>query len=423
MKKCLSIVILLTLFAVSCTHTPTTKGEGTGETGTTSETATNVAPAVAQTEAELGILHPLRFADDVKIYQADDVLHRKEYEVPYRLDEHRMLIVGHPLARGKLSAQRIERTPDSPDYTTTAVGYYDLERSQFVAIADVSKPPYPTSDELMQMRLYALDETRLLYETFHPGTMEYFTYSFADGKLERLDRFEWDTDNGYPGRPHVSGDRLYLPTPLENGRVASHIYDRKTLEKIETRESGYDLRAYRGEDVYMLYAPNDAPNEWQAWIGDQKYVWDTNKGENLLGIGVTTKPEAVYFLSQFFGTHELDEDLTAEDRAQDPDRIGYQVLREMPADHLIARVRGAYLDAQVTDAWVGFRKTPVHDPEGMRMAYVYLPEEKTALRITLTEPCRDFYLLQSEPYAVLFGDQTEDGKSLTVYTFEQTESH
>ena len=50
MKKCLSIVILLTLFVVSCTHAPATKGEETGETGTTSETATNVAPAAAKTE-------------------------------------------------------------------------------------------------------------------------------------------------------------------------------------------------------------------------------------------------------------------------------------------------------------------------------------------------------------------------------------
>lgn len=418
MKKLFSICLLVAML-VACTNAPAENAtpEATGETSEASEQ--HETTETLKTEAELGIAHPLRFADDIKIYDAETRLKRTMYEIPYQLDEDHYLLVEQPLAKGKLAAKVLELSPDQSSYTTTEIGYYDLDKKTFVKISDISGPMHTTAIEIEQVRLYALDESRLLYEVFHPDSMEYFTYTFADGSLEKLDQLGWEGDYWYPGRPHVSGDRLYLPAPLEGEIVGTHLYDRTTLEKIGTKDVGYDLYSYRGEDVYTLNGPNpDGSHEWLAWIGDQKYAWETKKDENFMGLGVTTEPEAVFFLSQYLGSHELDEDLTEEDRAWDPDLVQYQVLSEMPEEKVIARLRGAYIDMQVTDRWVGLRKTPDQDEKSKRMAYIYLPGERTALRIIAPDTYSDFFLLPSEPYAVLYGDRGEYDTTTRVYVYE-----
>lgn len=425
MKKLLSICLLVAML-VGCTNAPAenatpeaTEESSEAETATKTETVGENTPKVMKTEAELGIAHPLRFADDIKIYDAETRLKRTMYEIPYQLDEDHYLLVEQPLAKGKLAAKVLELSPDHSSYTTTAIGYYDLVKNVFVEISDISGPQKSTSIEIEQVRLYALDESRLLYEVFHPDSMEYFTYTFADGNLEKLDQLQWEGDYWYPGRPHVSGDRLYLPAPLEFEIVGTHIYDRTTLEKIGMKDVGYDLYSYRGEDVsaaHALYA--NGSHEWIAFIGERRYFWNTLKDENFMGLGVTTEPEAVFFLSQYLGSHELDEDLTEEDRAWDPDLVQYQVLREMPEEKVIARLRGAYIDMQVTDRWVGLRKTPDQDEKSKRMAYIYLPGERTALRIIAPDTYSDFFLLPSEPYAVLYGDRGDYDTTTHVYVYE-----
>ena len=124
------------------------------------------------------------------------------------------------------------------------------------------------------------------------------------------------------------------------------------------------------------------------------------------------------FLSLYLGSHELDEDLTEEDRAWDPNLVQYQVLTEMPVEKVIARLRGAYIDMQVTDQWVGLRKTPDQDEKSKRMAYIYLPGERTALRIIAPDTYIDFFLLPSEPYAVLYGDRGDYDTTPHVYVYE-----
>lgn len=428
MKKSLSILILLTLFAVSCTHTPATKGEGTGETCTTSETATNVAPAVAKTEAELGILHPLRFADDVKIYQADDVLHRKEYEVPKMLDAHQMLVIGHPLAKGKLAATVYEvRDPNVKEErypNALAIGYYDLDKKEMVKIRETGASAGVSQEDIQKIHLYPLDEARLLYEVYQEGGIEYFTYAFADGKLTKFAEIKTGDDYWFAGVPYLSRDHLYIPEPMPHEVVRTHVYDCKTLEEVKTSDKGAELRLLDGKEVYLTgYASGDTAWTEELHIGHEITSWESAKKESLLEMGVTSEPQAVYTLTQYLDSRELEEDLTEEDRTREELYTPYVVVRDETAKKDIVRMRGSYLEMRVSEGLLGLWKVTRKKDQVTRSAYFYLPKENCALRVTVPETCTAFLMLQAEPYAVLFGDQEANEKTLTVYTFEKTESH
>lgn len=125
-----------------------------------------------------------------------------------------------------------------------------------------------------------------------------------------------------------------------------------------------------------------------------------------MGLGVTTEPEAVFFLSQYLGSHELDEDLTEEDRAWDPDLVQYQVLSEMPEEKVIARLRGAYIDMQVTDQWVG-------------LLYLLLPEKKEVVRIPRAPGEFGLHLLSYERWGLLSFISDTESESYTVHTIEE----
>ena len=420
MKKCLSIVILLTLFAVSCTHTPTTKGEGTGETGTTSETATNVAPAAAKTEAELGILHPLRFADDVKIYEADDVLHRKAYEVPYRLDEHRMLIVGNPLARGKLSAQKIERTPDSPDYTTTAVGYYDLEKGKFVPIAEVGMPGYETADDVERVTLFPLDEGRILCEKFWGETLEYAVYTIADGTMREFVTFGPNDNFYYIDAPHTVPGKFTLVDPTPGGEGHTHVYDTATMKKTLTHDGGTSVFPWKDDVVYLerIYVDDRGDQFVDLYLEEHVYSWHSAEGKYLLTYGVGTDPDGVYALTS---TEERaqDEDPDASDLGNDV--VPYFELYRMSDETRFFEMCGSDIDVKIAGPWIAISRPTYLLSEEQKPVYLLVPGAHEALRITPEEQVSMIELLAYEPYAVIYPKADDSDRTVTVTTYAPRE--
>lgn len=420
MKKCLSIVILLTLFAVSCTHAPATKGAGTGETGTTSETATNVAPAVAKTEAELGILHPLRFADDVKIYQADDVLHKKAYEVPYRLDEHRMLIVGHPLARGKLSAQKIERTPDSPDYTTTAVGYYDLEKGKFVPIAEVGMPGYETADDVERVTLFPLDEGRILCEKFWGETLEYAVYTIADGTMREFVTFGPNDNFYYIDAPHTVAGKFTLVDPTPGGEGHTHVYDTATMKKILTHDGGTSVFPWKDDVVYLerIYVDDRGDQFVDLYLEEHVYSWHSAEGKYLLTYGVGTDPDGVYALTS---TEERaqDEDPDASDLGNDV--VPYFELYRMTDGTRFFEMRGMGIDVSIAGPWIAISRPTYLLSEEQKPVYLLVPGAHEAFRITPEKQVSMIGLLAYEPYAVIYPKPDDKDRTVTVTTYAPRE--
>lgn len=425
MKKWKGLTFLLCALAlVSCAGN-LHAGDKTSEMTTTDEKTKTVETAekTLATEAELGIVHPLRFADDIKIYDAKDRLTEKAYEVPTKLDENHFLIVGEILAKDKLFALVMKaEDPDAWPETRmdmVAIGYYDLAKGAFVPVRDVNKPPYPSLEEIGSMHLNRLDEERLVFDVYNADTIEYFIYTMADGSLEELVRFPHTEDDWFAGIPNVTREYLYIPEPMEGGGVRTHIYDRKTLEEVKTSEAGDELKLYRGDEVYRK-GGKVGEIEWteELWIGDGGYKWESAKGEGLLQFGITAEPEAVYTLSQYLESKELEEDLTDEDRTNEMGYAPYYVVREMPADKVVARMRGDYLDMSVGDEWIAFWKTGFSEEKVEKNAYIYMPAEKIALRIDFPRPSSTLMLSPTEPYAVLYGDRENDADTVMVYTYE-----
>lgn len=423
-KRTFTVFLICALALVSCAGNPPA-GDKTSEMSTTDEKTKTVETAqkTLETEAELGIAHPLRFTDDITIYDAKDRLTEKVYEIPTKLDEHHFLIVGEILAKNKLSAMVMEaENPDAWPETPmdmVAIGYYDLAKGTFVPVRDVNQAPYPSLDEIGSMHLNALDEERLLFDVYNADTIEYSIYTMADGSIEELARFPHTEEYWFAGIPYVTREHLYLPEPMEGGGVRTHIYDRKTLEEVKTSEAGEELKLYKGEEVYRKRG-KIGEVEWtdELWIGDGGYQWESRKGEGLIRFGIAAEPEAVYTLSQYLDSSELKEDLTEDDRTSQMVYAPYHVVREMPADKIIARVRGDYLDMMVGDKWIGLWKASFSEETLERKAYIYIPEEKIALRIDFPESCSTLMLSPVESYAVLYGDREDDADKFKVYTYE-----
>lgn len=422
-KRTFTVFLICALALVSCAGN-SHAGDKTSEMSTTDETKTvETAEKALATEAELGMAHPMRFADDITIYDAKDKLTEKVYEVPTKLDENRFLIVGGILAKDKLSAIVMEaKDPDAWPETLmdmVAIGYYDLEEGAFVPVRDVNEAPYPTLEEVGSMHLNALDEERLVFDVYNADTIDYFVYTMADGSLEELVRFPHTEDDWFAGIPYVTREHLYIPEPVEGGGVRTHIYDRKTLEEVKTSEAGEELRLYRGEEVYRTGAQS-GETEWteELHIGDATYAWEAAKEEWLHQFGITAEPEAVYMLSQYLRSNELEEDVTEADRTNEMGYAPYHVVREMPADKIIAQMRGDYLDMSVGDRWIGFWKAGFSEEKLERKAYIYIPEEKIALRIEFPEPCSTLMLSSVAPYAVLYGDRDDEAGKFRIYTYE-----
>lgn len=421
MKKLFSILMLVAML-VACTNAPAENAtpEATGET---SEAETEHMPEVMKTESELGITHPLRFADDIKIYDAKDVIKETKYEIPWQLDEQHYLLTGGLVAKDKFFAKTYyaedDRAWKDENYKITSIGYYDLKKGAFVSVPDVDNPSHSSEEKFISTYLYPLDETRLLYEVQRSDATEYFAYTMADGSFEKIDRLTWSGEDWYAGAPYVAGKYLYIPMPYEDDQTRTHIYHRETLKKIKTVDLGHDLHTYRGEDAYTKgYEYGEHAWMQELHIGGETYRWDSAKDEYLLGFGFTSKPEAFYTLSQSRLSHELDEDLTETDRQENTGFVPYQVLHEMSTGKVIARMRGDFLEMTVAETWLGIWKLIAHDGLATREGYLYLPNEKAALRVTIPEPCSAFLLLPYGRYAVLKGYRDENKKMTTVYTFE-----
>lgn len=419
-KRTFTVFLICALALVSCAGNPPA-GDKTSEMTTTDEKTKTVETAekTLATEAELGMAHPMRFADDIKIYDAKDRLTEKVYEVPTKLDENRFLIVGGILAKDKLSAIVMEaKDPDAWPETLmdmVAIGYYDLAKGAFVPVRDVNEAPYPSLEEIESMHLNQLDEERLIFDVYHADTIEYFVYTLADGSLEELVRFPHTEDDWFAGIPYVTREHLYIPEPMKGGGVRTHIYDRKTLEEVRISEAGEELRLYKGEEVYRTGGSNGTE---ELHIGDATYAWESTKEEWLHQFGVTAEPEAVYMLSQYLRSNELEEDVTEDDRINQMGYAPYHVVREMPADKIIAHMRGDYLDMSVGDRWIGFWKTGFSEEKVEKNAYIYMPAEKIALRIDFPRLSSTLMLSPTEPYAVLYGDRDDEAGKFMIYTYE-----
>lgn len=422
-KRTFTVFLICALALVSCAGN-SHAGDKTSEMSTTDETKTvETAEKALATEAELGMAHPMRFADDIKIYNAKDRLTEKVYEVPTKLDENHFLIVGGILAKDKLSAIVMEaKDPDAwPDtlMDMVAIGYYDLAKGAFVPVRDVDQPPYPTLEEVRSAHINPLDETRFILDVYTPESIDYYVYTMADGKLEKLTGFPHTEEGWFAGIPYVTRGYLYLPEAMANGGTRTHIYDRKTLKEVKTSEAGDELRLYKGDEVYRKGGASGEDN-WTAelWIGDGGFKWESAKHEWLLGFGITAEPEAVYTLSQYLKSKELEEDLTEADRKDGAEFAPYHVVREMPAGKVIARLRGDYLDMSVGDRWIGFWKAGYSGEQAERYAYLYVPEENIALRIAVEEPASALLVLPTAPYAVLHGDRDDEAGKFMIYTYE-----
>lgn len=425
MKKCLSIVILLTLFAVSCTHTPATKGEGTGETGTTSETATNVAPAAAKTEAELGILHPLRFADDVKIYEADDVLHRKAYEVPKMLDAHQMLVIGHPLAKGKLAATVYEvRDPNVKEErypNALAIGYYDLEKGAFVPIAEVRMPGYETAHDVERLTLYPLDEGHILCEKFWGETLEYAVYTIADGTMREFVTFGPNDNFYYIDAPHTVPGKFTLVDPTLGGEGHTHVYDTATMKKILTHDGGTSVFPWKDDVVYLerIYVDDRGDQFVDLYLEEHVYSWHSAEGKYLLTYGVGTDPDGVYALISTTAERLHDEDPDASDLGNDV--VPYFELYRMTDGTRFFEMRGMGIDVSIAGPWIAISRPTYLLSEEQKPVYLLVPGAHEAFRITPEKQVSMIGLLAYEPYAVIYPKPDDKDRTVTVTTYAPRE--
>ena len=446
-KKIMAFLICA-LALISCAGNAT--GDATSERSTMDESKTvKTTGKLLATEAELGLVHPLRFADDVKIYDAKDRLTEKVYEIPRKLDENHFLgLNGEVLAKDKLYAW-VSKTEGHDTFLLAgedlvAIGYYDLAKGAFVPVChyegdfvrvwDENKPPYPSVEGIKGAGLHALDEERLLLSIRYADAIEYFIYTMADGSLEELVRFPLTEENYSYGIPYVTREYLYIPEPrnlVRNGAVRTHIYDRKTLEEVKIAEEacaasemGKDLLLYKGEEVYHTWR-STGETSWSGThklhIGDASYEWEwgTAKNEQLRQFGITAEPEAVYTVSTYLERNELEEDVTEDDSItyDVTDYTEHEVVREMPADKIIAQISGSYVGMSVGDRWIGFDRGGSATEEMARYVYIYIPGEKIALRIAMPEPWRELHVLPTAPYAAIRAVRDDEAKYM-IYTYE-----
>lgn len=372
------------------------------------------------TEKELGIKHPINFHDDIKIYAADDFITMKRYEVPTKIDEHHMLITDTILAKGKLHATVILRMKGDTDggvhYRTEAIGYYDLEKKELVRIRDIHEAPYPSSEELDSSRFYPMDEDHFIYEEIDFGVTKYSIYSISDGSFTEIERFENEEELHYQGPPYITKDHLYLLELTEDQTVRTHIYDRKTRKKIRIVEGVMNVYLSHFGLVYTNKTQFENPWSKELYIGDHVYRWDGEKGEFFIYCAIGSHPDQVYALLQYEGTDELDGDITEENGNGEKVYVPSSKLYAFPDDREIFSNVGDLPSIQVTDRWISLWRICEHEGKDIPLAYLYIPEERIALRIEAPEESAYLMLLPYERYALFDGYGDDETGVKVVYT-------
>ena len=378
MKKLLSICLLVAML-VGCTNAPAENAtpEATGETSEARDPhETNES---LKTETELGIAHPLHFADDYTIVSEESRLVRKSYEVPAKMDADHPIRYGMPLAKGLIEA-KIEtiREPNGGgpmDHLVTAVGYYDLEEKRFVPVADDTSEHFPLEPD----SLFPVDGEHMLYEDYSKDGVRYYLYTIADGSMKEILANPHPDGNVFAYVPYTTATKLYLPEYQSDYTARMHVFDAKTGEELETLEDTPIVRPWK-DDLIRGRLWEEEPTKFSdEWIvGDKTYHWLASEGKGLLELEVGA--DGIYATSLDERSDDLAEDLTEEDKAMIEDHgipIPLFMLKEIESDKVLARTRRGWLNLSVSGPWVALWKTS----EDVEPFYLLLPEKKEVVRI------------------------------------------
>ena len=415
MKKLFSILMLVAML-VGCTNAPAENAtpEATGES---SEAEQEFAPEALKTETELGIAHPLHFADDYTIVPEESRLVRRSYEVPAKMDEDHPIRYGMPLAKGLIEA-KIEtiREPNGGgpmDHLVTAVGYYDLEEKRFVPVADDTSEHFPLEPD----SLFPVDGEHMLYEDYSEDGVRYYLYTIADGSMKEILSHPHPDGDVYAYVPYTTATKIYLPEYTGNYSARMHIFDAKTGEKLETLEDTPIVRPWKdGLARGRLWEeePMKSSDEWI--VGDKTYRWLASEGKGLLELEVGT--DGIYATSLDERSDDLAEDLTEEDKAMTRDHgipIPLFMLKEIESDKVLARTRRGWLNLSVSGPWVALWKTS----DDVEPFYLLLPEKKEVVRIARAPGEFGLHLLSYERWGLLSFTSDTESESYTVHTIEE----
>lgn len=415
MKKLLSICLLVAML-VGCTNAPAENAtpEATGES---SETAQEVAPETLKTETELGIAHPLHFADDYTIVPEESRLVRKSYEVPAKMDADHPIRYGVPLAKGLIEA-KIEtiREPNGGgpmDHLVTAVGYYDLEEKRFVPVADDTSEHFPLEPD----SLFPVDGERMLYEDYSEDGVRYYLYTIADGSMKEILSHPHPDGDVYAYVPYTTATKIYLPEYTGDYSARMHIFDAKTGEELEALEDTPIVRPWKDGLIRGRLWQEESMKSSDEWIvGDKTYHWLASEGKGLLEFDVGA--DAIYATSLDERSDDLAEDLTEEDKAMIEDHgipIPLFMLKEIESDKVLARTRRGWLNLSVSGPWVALWKTS----DEVEPFYLLLPEKKEVVRIPRAPGEFGLHLLSYERWGLLSFTSDTESDSYTVHTIEE----
>ena len=415
MKKLLSIFILVAML-VGCTNAPAENAtpEATGES---SEAEQEFAPEALETEAELGIKHPIHFADDYKIVPEESRLVRKSYEVPAKMDADHPIRYGMPLAKGLIEA-KIEtiREPNGGgpmDHLVTAVGYYDLEEKRFVPVADDTSEHFPLEPD----SLFPVDGEHMLYEDYSKDGVRYFLYTIADGSMKEILANPHPDGNVFAYVPYTTATKLYLPEYQSDYTARMHVFDAKTGEELETLEDTPQVRPWK-DGLIRGRVWEEEPTKFSSelTVGDKTYRWLASEGKGLLEFDVGA--DAIYATSLDNRSDDLAEDLTEEDKAMIEEHdfpIPLFMLKEIESDKVLARTRRGWLNLSVSGPWVALWKTS----EDFEPLYLLLPEKKEVVRIARAPGEFGLNLLSYERWGLLSFISDIESDSYTVHTIEE----
>ena len=415
MKKLLSIFLLVAML-VGCTNAPAENAtpEATGES---SEAEQEFAPEALETETELGIAHPLHFADDYTIVPEESRLVRKSYEVPAKMDADHPIRYGMPLAKGLIEA-KIEtiREPNGGgpmDHLVTAVGYYDLEEKRFVPVADDTSEHFPLEPD----SLFPVDGEHMLYEDYSEDGVRYYLYTIADGSMKEILSHPHPDGDVYAYVPYTTATKIYLPEYTGDYSARMHIFDAKTGEELEALEDTPIVRPWKDGLIRGRLWQEESMKSSDEWIvGDKTYHWLASEGKGLLELEVGT--DGIYATSLDERSDDLAEDLTEEDKAMTRDHgipIPLFMLKEIESDKVLARTRRGWLNLSVSGPWVALWKTS----DDVEPFYLLLPEKKEVVRIARAPGEFGLHLLSYERWGLLSFTSDIESESYTVHTIEE----
>lgn len=412
------VAIFCAVALVACGgQEPATKDE-TSEMQTSEKATQEEAVSSLKSEREMGMIHPIDFAEEMKIVPEEARLTRTSYDLPAMLDETHEIRYGGPLARGKIgvSIDLIDDPGDGrpADHRLSSVGYYDLEEKKIVVVAETEREPYSNSNARQDL-LFPMDEEHILYMDQNEDEVIYSIYTIADGTLTELARFDRGESMLEP-TPYADGERIYLVAESDGIKVV-HVYDAKTHDPLRTIE-GYDMARSRKDREVLGRTVRVDGEHWtvELLVDDVLHSRESEKGEHLMDYGVGNG-DAVYALTRYDKSDVLEEDLTEDDRKDIEDNIivPYYELTALDTGRVFVRERGEHLMMSTSQSWIALWRDMGED---RTTKYLLLPEVNEVVRITTDKPTAGFYLLPYERYGVMKELREENKDTVTVHVFE-----